>query len=96
MHHQQVVDDSDSEDDEDEDEDDDDDEGDEGGVGGFGGEGGHGHMLDAQFAYHHLGHINQEQSFFSWDLLVKYVPKLPEVDLFLKRDQVRHKEFFTE
>ena len=38
----------------------------------------------------------EQQSFFSWDLLVKYVPKLPEVDLFLKRDQVRHKKFFTE
>ena len=24
------------------------------------------------------------------------MPKLPEVDLFLKRDQVRHKKFFTE
>ena len=43
-----------------------------------------------------MSHVNPEQSFFSWDLLVKYLPKLPDVELFFKRDTFRHKAFFAE
>ena len=53
-------------------------------------------MEGSKFAYK-LGQLGQEShGFFTWDLLVKYVPKLPEVDVFLERDLLRHKAFFTE
>lgn len=64
-----MVDDSDS-DDEEEDEEYDDEED------GFDHNDNDGHLMDA------MTNVNLEQSFFSWDLLVKYLPKIPEVDVF--------------
>ena len=78
-----MVDDSDSEDEDDDEEDDEDEED------GFEQGDNEGQLIDT------LSHVNPEQSFFSWDLLVKYLPKLPDVELFFKRDVIRHKDFFN-
>ena len=37
-----------------------------------------------------------QQNYFTWDQLLKVIPKLPDIVVFLQKDQIRNTKFFEE
>ena len=40
--------------------------------------------------------IVNEMDFFTWDLIIKNTPKLPQIELLLHKNQIKNKKFFTQ
>ena len=36
-----------------------------------------------------------DMDFFTWDLIIKNTPKLPQIELLLHKNQIKNKKFFT-
>jgi hypothetical protein len=41
------------------------------------------------------GGFFNDLDFFTWDLIIKNTPKLPQLELLLHKNQIKNKKFFT-